>query len=307
MKKSIIFLGMFFAIAVSGICNYAFGWGEIAHLAIVRKANDDPEVNIVYLGELADAWGSQTGFLNTRIEPMWCWSHNTLITGYNNPWWLYAASPPVGIAYRFVPNEPDYADWQEPGYVMFILIHYGRIENPNDKELALATAMSFSMHNAMDHPEHFEYFLAGTVSNWEFHHRQKEWWADYVVASRGWGITINEEMVGSYEADTELIHLAQRVFVKNRRYVDQRNPVGTESTIEVLPKTAIADVLEDGWVKALDRVNDLSNWSDRKKRSYDRRARRRGWCENELEDRFNAAVERVKAVYDDYKIYNTEE
>ena len=280
---------IFAFVAIILVSHNAFGWGKIAHVAIVQQANKNQDVDINYLGELPDAWGSyhiEIKFLSVKgvILPHWCWSHNVLRTGTS---WGG-------------PLEPTYANWDEPGKVMFIILDEGKIKNPGP--LALDTAMSYSMHNAMDQPEHFDYFKGGTIFNWGVHHWYKERWADRVIASRGWGIDGFDDIdVGPYVADAELIHLAQRVFIKNRRYTDSDNPNGLQASIEVLPYHEIADKFLEHRIAQEDYVDDISSWSFRQRAWYWGVATTYRWSESELENRFYAAVDRVKDVYTEYQ------
>lgn len=197
-----------------------FAWGPLAHYSINRElSNLSPDfAPDKACMNLPDVWLNRDG---VRITKAFAWSHSVQTTGGTL---LY-------------PNTPVYPeDGRNPGHDMLILSK----KLTNSSALSRQTAFGFIGHNALDRNVHYDYFEGSTRygTDWVNNHYWKEDWADYFIfltnaggdfdimgrATSFFGEDIDHDSDWQTfipcNADPNVIIMAQKAFVKNRRFTD---------------------------------------------------------------------------------------
>jgi len=185
-----------------------------------------------------------------RIGYYFIWSHAVIYLGNNG----------------FVPKVPEFPDDERyPGLVMQQLLKYKLSKKTigGDLKEMQDTVNGFRAHNTADSIVHWGYFRGGTKDEWIVHHGLKECLAEYnILRVYGYGgdpdltkmfsddgnlntSTLSGSFISDagpgFEGNAKLMHLAQKVYRKNRRVMRK----GKTTTFDVQTVSEIKECLEN--------------------------------------------------------------
>jgi len=248
---------------------------------------------------LPDAWVNMTIFYEGDTQ-----GEAVIITKWFA--WTHGVQRDYSIGYLLgqllVPSTPKYPeDGREPGFEMYELS-----KKKMDKSASLGTAFGFIGHNAMDRNVHYDYFQGASddhANNWLLH-KPKETWADYLAFYYKSNGTFNgsngavDSMFGrkieptqvfiKCTGDAELIQIAQKAYIKNRRSTnvnikDYLDNYQTVPTISDIVSTLQSDI--DTVLKKMNH-NEFVNLQEK---AFDKH-----WDQDEAISLYIAAVENAK-------------
>ncbi len=219
---------------------HLYAWGPIAHYIIAKEAakiKNFPE-SVADYANLPDYAPSRGWYFFEKfgllVGHYFIWSHAVIDRGSE----------------RFlIPRVPAYPDdGRYPGLVMQELLK-NKLKSKKLKGSVLLdmqlTVNGFRAHNAADRVVHFEFFHGGSKENWVEQHDLKEAYAEYLILLKD-GYHGNQNMMFDkngfinlntldtnlfpekrilFKGNAELMHLAQKVFRKNRRVMRRDSDV----------------------------------------------------------------------------------
>ncbi len=245
-KCSLLVLFLFFSTMP------VYAWWPISHYVIAKyaaKKKGIPE-SVKNYANLPDYVHSSESYwaISQIIGHYFTWTHGVIDIGNN------------GLA----PKVPEFADdGRYPGLIMQELLK-NKLKSKKIKGNVLKdyqnTVNGFRAHNAADRTVHWGFFLGGDKDKWVIHHGLKECLAEYnILLLYGYGgdegkmfskkglinrKTLNTTIIPSagpgFMGNAELMHIAQKVYRKNRRVLrkgeDEQLNVQSVSEIKKLIK-----------------------------------------------------------------------